>query len=103
MTKKTSSSLNSESQVESRLLKQLEGFGLCLKWVSPGNSGVPDRIIVVRGRVFFVELKKPKSGKLSALQKWRQRQFLKNGVDIVCLWTFEDVDLFIDLIRIGKT
>lgn len=99
MTKKTSSSLNSESQVENRLLKQLEGFGLCLKWVSPANAGVPDRIVIVGGRVFFVELKKPKNGKLSALQKWRQRQFASHGVDIVCLWTFEEVDLFIDLVK----
>lgn len=99
MTKKMSLSINSESQVENRLLKQLEGFGLCLKWVSPGNSGVPDRIIMARGRVFFVELKKPKNGKLSALQKWRQRQFANHGVDIVCLWTFEEVDLFLALIK----
>ena len=33
--------------------------GLALKFVSPGFTGVPDRIVFFPGRVFFVELKRP--------------------------------------------
>jgi hypothetical protein len=34
--------------------------GLCLKFVSPGHNGVPDRIIIMPGgKVSFVELKAP--------------------------------------------
>ena len=34
--------------------------GLCLKFVSPGMSGVPDRIVLLPGgRLAFVELKAP--------------------------------------------
>lgn len=29
------------------------------KWVSPGNRGVPDRILLLRGRVVFIEFKRP--------------------------------------------
>lgn len=55
-----------------RLLVAKHG-GHCLKWVCPGWSGVPDRIILLPGgRIHFVELKRPKGGKYSAMQdKWR--------------------------------
>ena len=33
--------------------------GLCLKFVSPGHAGVPDRIILLNGAVHFVEVKRP--------------------------------------------
>ena len=40
----------------------------CLKWVSPSEAGVPDRILIgPDGRVGFVELKRP-GGKLTPLQ-----------------------------------
>lgn len=49
--------------------------GLCYKFVSPGNTGVPDRIVILRtGKVIFVELK-TKYGRLSPIQK-RQLQRL---------------------------
>lgn len=55
-----------------RLLVAKHG-GLCLKWVCPGWSGVPDRIILLPGgRIHFVETKRPKGGRYSAMQdKWR--------------------------------
>jgi hypothetical protein len=53
-----------EKEVEKRLkqkLKDLDRRILCLKFVSPGYSGVPDRIVILpNGNIFFVELKKPK-------------------------------------------
>lgn len=56
-----------------RLLVTRHG-GLCLKWVCPGWSGVPDRIILLPDElVMFVETKRPKGGKYSAMQdKWRE-------------------------------
>ena len=34
--------------------------GICLKWVSPGFDGVPDRIVFLPGRhIGFVEVKAP--------------------------------------------
>ena len=53
-----------------RLMVKKHG-GLCLKWVCPGWSGVPDRLVLLPGgRVYFVELKRPKGGEISRLQLW---------------------------------
>ena len=63
-----------ERDIEQALVGMVKRHGgLCLKWVCPGWSGVPDRIILLPGgRVLFVELKRPKGGRYSALQdKWR--------------------------------
>lgn len=45
--------------------------GVCMKWVCPGWSGVPDRILLLPGgRIIFVELKRPKGGEIAKLQQW---------------------------------
>ena len=59
-----------EAQIEQRLGKMVrERGGLYYKFVSPGNDGVPDRIVITQnGKVIFVELK-TETGKLSDKQK----------------------------------
>lgn len=56
--------------------------GLCLKWVSPGYTGVPDRMILMPGgKVYFVELKSP--GKRERpRQQYVQRQLHKLGFSV---------------------
>ena len=50
-----------ESSVEAALVAACRKRGwMAPKWTSPGTLGVPDRIILAdRGRVFFVEVKRP--------------------------------------------
>ncbi len=50
-----------EKDIEQTLVGQVrKAGGLCLKFVSPGWSGAPDRVCVFPGgRVAFVEVKKP--------------------------------------------
>ena len=60
-----------EKNIESALKEKIESSiprAKCLKFVSPGFTGIPDRIILLpRGLVVFAELKRPG-------QKPRQRQ-----------------------------
>ena len=72
-----------EKQIEAHLGKQLRAAG-CLYWkfTSPGNVGVPDRIVVLPGgQVIFVELKAA-DGALSPLQKQRIAQLTEKGADV---------------------
>lgn len=50
-----------EKEIERRLKTSVEGKGgLCLKFVSPGWDGAPDRICLwPGGRVSFYEVKRP--------------------------------------------
>lgn len=66
-----------ERELESKLVDEIKKRGgLCLKWVSPGAAGVPDRIVLMPyGCVYFIELKRPKGGKRAELQKYWARQF----------------------------
>lgn len=59
-----------EKEIEKILVSEVKKLGgRAYKWVSPGNDGVPDRIVIFPDCApIFVELKSD-TGKLSALQK----------------------------------
>lgn len=59
-----------EKEIEKALVAEVKKLGgRAYKWVSPGNGGVPDRIVVLPNRpAVFVELKAD-GGRLSPLQE----------------------------------
>lgn len=81
-----------ERDVEKKLVQGVKGLGgLCLKWVSPGYSGVPDRIVFLPGgRVYFVELKQDR-GRLGARQKYVHKQLKAVGREVITLYGEIDV------------
>lgn len=49
-----------EEAVEKHLFKRCKTLGyMCLKFTSPGNRGVPDRVVIGNGNTVFIELKAP--------------------------------------------
>lgn len=86
-----------ESAIEARLVRMVRNRGgLCYKFVSPGNPGVPDRIIITPdGRTIYVELK-TEVGRLSALQKWQRSELEARGADIRVLKGLEQVKDFVE-------
>ena len=49
-----------ERDIEKALVKRIKALGgLCEKFVSPSNIGVPDRLVTLPGKILFVELKAP--------------------------------------------
>lgn len=94
----------SEKQIEAKLKSIIEKTfsGLCFKLVSPMFNGVPDRIIMLpRGKIYFVELKRPKGGELSAIQRYVHKMFRKLGFKVFTIWSFEELEAFIFYITTG--
>jgi len=87
----------SESQIENRLARMVrERGGLCYKFVSPGNRGVPDRIVITpAGRVIFVELK-TSAGRLARIQKWQITEMKKRGCDVRTIRGLDEVKDFVN-------
>ena len=75
-----------EKVIEDKLKKAVkEKGGFCLKFVSPGFDGVPDRIILMPGGIMaFAELKAP-GKKLRPLQERRKRQLEALGFLVFCI------------------
>lgn len=72
-----------EKEIEGLMVRMVkERGGMCLKFVSPNNPGVPDRIIITpEGRIIFVELKTD-TGRLANIQKWQIGEMRKRGADV---------------------
>jgi hypothetical protein len=88
-----------ESTVEAYFVKRVkEAGGLQRKFVSPGHKGVPDRIAVFYGWVFFVELKAP--GKpLRDDQAREHDKLFAAGCNVFVIDSKEGVDYFIESIK----
>lgn len=66
-----------EKTIEKKLVEKVKSIGgLCFKFVSPGNSGVPDRLILIADKkIAFVEVKakgkKPRPLQVRMIEKIR--------------------------------
>lgn len=86
-----------EAAVERKIVDAIKSKGgLCLKWVSPGYTGVPDRIAVLPGgRILFIEVKKPGTGRLSSRQKRVGDLLRALGCTVLVIDKTEDLDGYI--------
>lgn len=96
---------DSEKFLEKELKRRIEEQGgLCIKFLPFNTAGLPDRIVLISGLVFFVELKS-KGKKLRPVQRIVHKMFLDVGHSV---WvvdseeTLEDVLNYIKL-RISET
>ena len=83
-----------EKDIERKLRRMVEAHGgMCVKWVCPGWSGVPDRIILLPGgRVLFIETKRPRGGSISKLQRWWHRKLTGLGFTAGFVFNKDDLD-----------
>ena len=85
-----------EAALENVLVGEVSSRGgLCLKWVSPGIRGVPDRIVLMPGgRTIYVELKS-RGGRLSPPQRRMHTKLRDMGFRVEVLWTIRQVNEFV--------
>ena len=87
-----------ESKVEQELKKKVEQLeGLYLKFNSPGTNGVPDRIVLLKGQMYFVELKAP-GKKPRKLQSFIHNEIRSQGFEVHIIDNLEGVAEFIEII-----
>ncbi len=89
-----------ESQIEKRLVEGVKKLGgMCLKFVSPGSPGVPDRLIITStGRIIFVELK-TEIGRLEKIQTYRIGEMRKRGADVRVVKGLDEVKALLEEIE----
>ena len=87
-----------ERDIESYLRDQVKAIGgRAYKWESPGNAGVPDRIVLLPGgRTVFVELKAP-GRKPTPLQRVQATKIAMTGHTVLVVDSKEAVDRFIQV------
>lgn len=86
-----------EKEIEKKMIDGIRKMGgRAYKWVSPGNNGVPDRIVILPGgRIIFVELK-TSTGRLSKLQKMQTTMLSRMGCDVRVLYGEDGVQTFLE-------
>lgn len=91
-----------EREIEKKLVDGVRKLGgRAYKFVSPGNDGAPDRIVVLPGRVpKFIELK-TETGRLSSLQNVQIKRLKDLGQDVRVLYGLEDVKRFLEEMQNG--
>lgn len=87
-----------ESAIEAYLRDRVKELGgKAYKFVSPGNTGVPDRLVCLPGgRVIFVELKAP-GKKPTAMQLAQQRRLAELGFLVLTLDSKKKIDAEISI------
>lgn len=87
-----------ESKIEAYLKKEVvKRGGLCYKWSSPQNRGVPDRIVLLNSKIYFIELKSEK-GELSPHQRYFKKCVCNHLNDVILyavLSSKEEVDQYL--------
>lgn len=85
-----------EKDIERILVTEVKKLGgWAYKWTSPGNDGVPDRIVFLPGRPpVFAELKAA-GGKLTALQRIQISRLKGLGQDVRVLYGADEVRQFL--------
>lgn len=86
-----------EKDIEARLVLGVTKLGgRAYKFVSPGNTGVPDRLIVMPGgRVMFAELKTD-AGRLSPRQELQIQRLRQLGADVTVVRGAAGVDRYLE-------
>ncbi|MCP1225695.1 VRR-NUC domain-containing protein [Sebaldella sp. S0638] len=82
-----------EKDIEKYLRDEIKKLGgIAYKFVSPGNAGVPDRLVLLPGRwSFFVELKAP-GKKTRAIQDSQIRKIRDLGFGVMIIDSKQQID-----------
>jgi hypothetical protein len=85
--------LELEAALEDRCVAKVEALGgLALKLSIPGVRGFPDRTVLLDKRVWFIEIKRMRTGRVSAQQRKWAADLLRAGFPVFLVDTDTDFD-----------
>lgn len=70
--------------------------GFTVKLQPKGYKGIPDRLVVLPGRMLVVEVKRPRGGVTAALQFWWRDRFQALGHEAHIVRNTREVDEVLD-------
>lgn len=80
-----------EKDIEQSLVKHIKAKGgLCIKLNSSTMAGLPDRLVILKNKIIFIELKAPKQ-KARKLQTIVINKLLSLGCDARIIDNLEDI------------
>lgn len=84
-----------ENKLEDKCCKEIEFLGgVAIKLKNPGYRGLPDRLVLLPGRrVFFIEFKRERTGRLSAQQIKIAKQLKTLGFSIYIIDNLLDFEV----------
>lgn len=93
-----------EKELENKLVKKVKSLGgRAYKFVSPGNAGVPDRLVVLPGgRVGFAEMKRDKNHKPTQLQLKQITFLMRLNCFVQVIDSEEAIDAFLIVLQNQK-
>ena len=84
-----------ESRIEKLLINEVKKLnGLCFKCSSVGFNGLPDRMVLYQGKLYFVELKAP-GEKPRKIQLHVHNLIRQQGFEVRIIDSLEDVEAFV--------
>lgn len=85
-----------EKDLEAKLRKKVQKKeGVALKWNS-SIKGAPDRIVLMpKGKIYFVEMKYGRGGRISVQQKFVQNMLVGFGFKVFNIFNDEQLNEFI--------
>lgn len=80
-----------EKKIEQELVKHIKAKGgLCIKLNSSTMAGLPDRLVILKNKIMFIELKAPKQ-KPRMLQTVIMDRLKRLGCDVRVIDNLEDI------------
>lgn len=75
--------MSSEQQIQKKISDHLEAEGwMVIKLIKTNCNGIPDLMALRNGVTKFIEVKRPKVGKLSKIQEYRIKQLKEKGFEV---------------------
>jgi Holliday junction resolvase len=81
-----------EQQIQLKVIKKLENDGwYVIKLIRTTKVGIPDLMAIKEGVVKFFEVKRPKVGVVSEIQKYRIKQLNEHGIEAMIITSEQEI------------